>query len=172
MGRGVTDQVAALCMLYHQKSLAHVNAGSRRWAASQTFSPATRRFDCRQSQTSDDVAEVPAVGDRAVVSRQEPGDERGLRGAGDCRQDRAERTGGALAGEGGEARGRLADELPGQADDEEDDRPVHDVRSRPRRRRRRRAGRGQGPGGPVRSAAPVTRGAWPRRTEFPSNSRL
>ncbi len=53
IGRGVTDQVAVLCMLYHQKSLAHVNAGSRRRAASQTFSPSTSRFDWRQSQTSD-----------------------------------------------------------------------------------------------------------------------
>src|SRR3989304_1229036 len=40
-------------MLYHQKSLAQVNAGSRRAAASQIFSPATRRFDWRQSQTSE-----------------------------------------------------------------------------------------------------------------------
>src|SRR6185436_11802037 len=52
IGRGVTDQVAVLCMLYHQKSLAQVNAGSRRRAASQTFSPPTSRFDWRQNQTS------------------------------------------------------------------------------------------------------------------------
>ena len=45
MGRGVTDHVAELYMLYHQKSLAHVKAGSCRRAASQTFSPATSRFD-------------------------------------------------------------------------------------------------------------------------------
>src|SRR5215475_12917303 len=40
-------------MLYHQNSLAQVKDGSRRAAASQIFSPATRRFDWRQSQTSD-----------------------------------------------------------------------------------------------------------------------
>ena len=94
------------------------------------------------------VAEVPAVGDDAVVPRQEPGDERGLHGAGDRRQDRAERARRALAGEGREARGGLADELPGQPDDEEDDRPVHDVRSGARWRLRRRPGRVRRPAGP------------------------
>ena len=39
-------------MLYHQNRLAVVNAGSRRLPASQIFSPLTRRFDCRHSQTS------------------------------------------------------------------------------------------------------------------------
>src|SRR5262245_37211922 len=39
-------------MLYHQNSTAQVNAGSRRAAASHTFSPPTSRFDCRQSHTS------------------------------------------------------------------------------------------------------------------------
>ena len=39
-------------MLYHQNRLAQVKDGSRRLPASQIFSPATRRFDCRQSQTS------------------------------------------------------------------------------------------------------------------------
>src|SRR5262249_10356391 len=39
-------------MLYHQKRLAAVNAGSRCRPASQTLSPATRRLDCRQSHTS------------------------------------------------------------------------------------------------------------------------
>ena len=40
-------------MLCHQKSLAQVTRGSRRRAVSQTFSPETRRLDCRQNQTSD-----------------------------------------------------------------------------------------------------------------------
>src|SRR5688572_30026131 len=40
-------------MLYHQKRLAHAADGSRFLSASQSFSPATRRFDWRQSQTSD-----------------------------------------------------------------------------------------------------------------------
>src|SRR5690606_2069982 len=53
IGRGVTAQVALLYMLYHQKSLAQVNAGSRRAAASQIFSPAISRFDWRQNQISD-----------------------------------------------------------------------------------------------------------------------
>src|SRR3989454_1546703 len=52
VGRGVTLQSALECMLYHQKSLAQVKPGRRRRAASHTFSPATRRFDCRQSHTS------------------------------------------------------------------------------------------------------------------------
>src|SRR5262245_13423086 len=39
-------------MLYHQKSLAQVKAGSRRRATSQIFSPATKALDCRQSHTS------------------------------------------------------------------------------------------------------------------------
>src|SRR2546427_3700298 len=52
VGRGATLQSALECMLYHQKSLAQVKPGRRRRAASHTFSPATRRFDCRQSHTS------------------------------------------------------------------------------------------------------------------------
>src|SRR5947207_7416583 len=40
-------------MLYHQKSLAQVKAGSRRRAASQIFWPATSRWDWRQSHTSE-----------------------------------------------------------------------------------------------------------------------
>src|SRR2546425_1109650 len=51
-GRGVTLQSALEYMLYHQKSFAQVKPGTWRRAASQTFSPATRRFDCRQSQIS------------------------------------------------------------------------------------------------------------------------
>src|SRR3990172_6119480 len=39
-------------ILYHQNMLAHVKSGLRCFAASQIFSPAIRRFDCRQSQTS------------------------------------------------------------------------------------------------------------------------
>src|SRR5229473_4964489 len=53
MGRGVTAMFAVEYMLYHQKRFAQVKAGSRRAAASQIFSPATRRLDCRQSQTSE-----------------------------------------------------------------------------------------------------------------------
>src|SRR6266545_6394639 len=52
MGRGVTAMFAVEYMLYHQKRFAQVNAGSRRAAVSQIFSPATSRLDCRQSQTS------------------------------------------------------------------------------------------------------------------------
>ena len=52
IGRGVTAKSAELYMLYHQNSLAQVNARSRCLAASQIFSPATSGFDCRQSQTS------------------------------------------------------------------------------------------------------------------------
>ena len=37
-------------MLYHQNILAQVKAGSRALPASQTFSPATSPFDCRQSR--------------------------------------------------------------------------------------------------------------------------
>src|SRR5438132_11648362 len=51
-GRGVTLQSALEYMLYHQKSFAQVKPGDWRRAASQTVSPATRRFDCRQSQIS------------------------------------------------------------------------------------------------------------------------
>ena len=39
-------------MLYHQNMLAQVNEASRRFAASQIFSPSTRRLDCRHSITS------------------------------------------------------------------------------------------------------------------------
>src|SRR5258707_14848279 len=39
-------------MLYHQKSFAAVNDGSRFFAASHIFSPPTRWFDCRHSHTS------------------------------------------------------------------------------------------------------------------------
>src|SRR5262245_1753275 len=39
-------------MLYHQNMLAQVKAESRFLPASQTFSPATRWFDCRHSHTS------------------------------------------------------------------------------------------------------------------------
>ncbi len=39
-------------MLYHQNILAQVKAGSRLRPASQIFSPATSRFDCRHSSTS------------------------------------------------------------------------------------------------------------------------
>ena len=53
MGRGVTAMSALEYMLYHQNSLAQVKAGSRRFAASHTFSPPTSRFDWRHSQTSD-----------------------------------------------------------------------------------------------------------------------
>ena len=53
IGRGVTAKSADAYMLYHQNSLAQVNAGSRRFAASQTFSPPTRWLDWRQSQISD-----------------------------------------------------------------------------------------------------------------------
>src|SRR5882672_12063676 len=53
VGRGVMDQSALEYMLYHQKSFAQVKPGRRRRAASHTFSPATRRFDCRQSQISE-----------------------------------------------------------------------------------------------------------------------
>src|SRR5215472_8548411 len=40
-------------MLYHQNILAQVKAGSRAFAASHTFSPATRAADWRQNQISD-----------------------------------------------------------------------------------------------------------------------
>src|SRR5207302_292281 len=53
VGRGVMDQSALEYMLYHQKSFAQVKPGRRRRAASHTFSPATRRLDCRQSQISE-----------------------------------------------------------------------------------------------------------------------
>src|SRR5688500_3253864 len=39
-------------MLYHQNILAQVKLGSRFLPASQIFSPLTRWFDCRHSQTS------------------------------------------------------------------------------------------------------------------------
>src|SRR6516165_8296942 len=52
IGRGVTAKSAELYMLYHQKSLAQVKAGSRFLAASHTFSPETSAFDCRHSHTS------------------------------------------------------------------------------------------------------------------------
>src|SRR4051812_12021909 len=40
-------------MLYHQKNFAQVNDASRLRAASQSFSPSTRRFDWRHSQISE-----------------------------------------------------------------------------------------------------------------------
>src|SRR5438046_9057904 len=52
VGVGGTLQSSLECTLYRQKSLAQVKPGRRRRAASHTFSPATRRFDCRQSHTS------------------------------------------------------------------------------------------------------------------------
>src|SRR5438309_2308090 len=52
VGRGVTLQSALEYMLYHQKSFAQVSPGRRRRAVSQTFSPATSRFDWRQSHAS------------------------------------------------------------------------------------------------------------------------
>ena len=52
IGRGVAVQSALEYMLYHQNILAQVKPGSRACAASQIFSPATSRFDCRHSQTS------------------------------------------------------------------------------------------------------------------------
>src|SRR5690349_881083 len=61
IGRGVTDHCALEYMLYHQNSLAQVNAGSRRRPLSQTFSPATSRFDCRHSQTSDKSRKYPPL---------------------------------------------------------------------------------------------------------------
>ena len=170
-GRGVTARSAALYMLYHQKSLAQVKAGSRRWAASQIFSPATSWFDCRQSHTSASVAEVPAVARRAVVARQEPGDEGGLHRAGDRRQDRAERPRAALAGEGARGSACARRRAPGSARRRRG-RPSGARRAIRPRRRIAVAPAGSGPGGPVRSAAPVTRGAWPRRTELPSKSWL
>ena len=65
----------------------------------------------------------------------------------------------------------LADELAGQPDDVEDERPVHGVRSG-RAGGAAAAPAGQSPGWPARPGAPLTRGAWPRRTELPSNSWL
>src|SRR3970282_2357847 len=53
MGRGVALQSALEYMLYHQNIFAQVNRGSRARAASQIFSPATRRLDWRHSQISD-----------------------------------------------------------------------------------------------------------------------
>src|SRR6476619_5413241 len=52
IGRGVTEISADEYMLYHQKSLAHVNAGSSRFAASHSFSRWIRWFDWRHSHTS------------------------------------------------------------------------------------------------------------------------
>ena len=75
------------------------------------------------------IVEVPAVGDDAVVAGEEPGGERGLHRARDGGDDRPQRPGCALAREGGKARGRLADEVAGQADDQKDDRPVHGGRA-------------------------------------------
>jgi hypothetical protein len=60
-----------------------------------------------------------------VVLGEEPRGERGLHGAGDGGEDRAEGATGPFAGEGREARGGLADELSSQADDEEDEGPMH-----------------------------------------------
>src|SRR6187399_2695305 len=73
-GRGVTDHVALLYMLYHQKSLAQVKAGSRRAAASQIFSPPIRWFDWRQNQISarsrkyQPLATAPCVLGKAPVT--------------------------------------------------------------------------------------------------------
>src|SRR3954451_14472830 len=53
IGRGVTAMSADEYMLYHQKSFAQVNDASRLRAASQSFSPSTRRFDWRHSQISE-----------------------------------------------------------------------------------------------------------------------
>src|SRR6478672_7330080 len=53
IGRGVTAMSALEYMLYHQNSLAQVKDASRRRAASQIFSPPTRRLDWRHSQISD-----------------------------------------------------------------------------------------------------------------------
>src|SRR5690606_5970476 len=52
IGRGVAEMSAVEYMLYHQNILAQVNAGSRRLAASHSFSPCTSRFDWRHSQIS------------------------------------------------------------------------------------------------------------------------
>src|SRR5262245_29786158 len=51
IGRGVTEKSAPEYILYQKKSFAVVKPGSRRLPASQIFSPPTRWFDCRQSQT-------------------------------------------------------------------------------------------------------------------------
>src|SRR5258707_15637458 len=53
IGLGVTAMSALEYMLYHQNSLAHVKDGSRRRAASHSFSPPTRRLDWRPNQISE-----------------------------------------------------------------------------------------------------------------------
>jgi hypothetical protein len=53
IGRGVALQSALEYMLYHQNILAQVKRASRALAASQIFSPHTRRFDWRHSHTSE-----------------------------------------------------------------------------------------------------------------------
>ena len=52
IGRGVALKSTLEYMLYHQNRLAQVKPGSRRLPASQSFSPAIKRFDCRHSHTS------------------------------------------------------------------------------------------------------------------------
>src|SRR5260370_4355812 len=53
IGRGVSAKSAVEYMLYHQNSLAQVNDGSPLRAASHSFSPPTRRLDCRHRHISD-----------------------------------------------------------------------------------------------------------------------
>src|SRR5688572_5944872 len=53
IGRGVTEISALEYMLYQKNNFATVNVGSRFRAASHSFSPPTRWFDCRHKNTCD-----------------------------------------------------------------------------------------------------------------------
>ena len=72
IGRGVTAKSAELYMLYHQKSFAQVNAGSRCLRRVPDLLARHERVGLPPQPNLGEIAKVPAVADDAVLARQSP----------------------------------------------------------------------------------------------------